>query len=80
MKKQLQIAEKILSSIKGYEVDFHRYNFLHLSGGILNERGTASAIHFYQKCLDKRFTDNDCCCKMLVGIYVVGRSLAGSWL
>ena len=55
VKKQLQTEGKILSSIQGYEVAFHRYNFLHLTGIKLNKGGTASAIHFYQKCLDKRF-------------------------
>ena len=59
VKKQLQIEGKILSSIQGYEVAFHRYNFLHLTGVKLNKSGTASAIHFYQKCLDKRLTEND---------------------
>ncbi len=59
VKNQLQTEEKILSSIQGYEVAFHRYNFLHLTGVRLNKGGTASAIHFYQKCLDKRLTEND---------------------
>lgn len=59
VKKQLQTEEKILSSIQGYEVAFHRYNFLHLTGVRLNKGGAASAIHFYQKCLDKRLTEND---------------------
>lgn len=59
VKKQLQTEGKILSSIQGYEVAFHRYNFLHLTGVKLNKSGTASAIHFYQKCLDKRLTEND---------------------
>lgn len=59
VKKQLQAKEKILSSIQGYEVAFHRYNFLHLTGVRLNKNGVASAIHFYQKCLDKRLTEND---------------------
>ncbi len=35
-----------MSSIQGYEVAFHRYNFLHLTGVKLNRGGTASAIHF----------------------------------
>ena len=34
-------------------------NFLHLTGVRLNKKETASAIHFYQKCLDKRLTEND---------------------
>ena len=59
VKKQLQTERKILSSIQGYEVAFHRYNFLHLTGVRLNKSGTASAIHFYQKCIDKRLTEND---------------------
>lgn len=59
VKKQLQKEKKILSSIQGYEVAFHRYNFLHLTGVRLNKEGTASAIHFYQKCLDKRLTEKD---------------------
>jgi len=59
IKKQLQAEEKFLSSIKCYEVVFHRSNFLHLTGVKLNKDGTASAIHFYQKCLDKRLTEDD---------------------
>ena len=59
VKKQLQEKGKILSSVHGYEVAFHRYNFLHLTGVRLNKKTTASAIHFYQKCLDKRLTEND---------------------
>lgn len=59
VKKQLQTQEKVLTSIRGYEVAFHRYNFLHLTGVKLNKDETASAIHFYQKCLDKRLTEND---------------------
>lgn len=59
VKKELQAEEKIMLSIKGYEVAFHRYNFLHLTGIRLNKSETASAIHFYQKCLDKRLTEND---------------------
>lgn len=59
VKKQLQTEGKILSSIQGYEAAFHRYNFLHLTGVRLNKSSTASAIHFYQKCLDKRLTEDD---------------------
>ena len=57
--KQLQESNKILSSVQGYEVVFHRYFFLHLTVVRLNNLETASAIHFYQKCLDKRLTEND---------------------
>lgn len=59
VKKQLQAEREILSSIQGYETAFHRYNFLHLTGIRLNKCRTASAIHFYQKCLDKRLTEDD---------------------
>lgn len=59
VKKQLQTQGEVLSAIYGYEVAFHRYNFLHLTGVKLNKSSTASAIHFYQKCLDKRLTEND---------------------
>lgn len=59
VRKQLQTEEKVLSSIRGYEVAFHRYNFLHLTGVRLNKSETASAIHFYEKCLDKRLTEQD---------------------
>jgi len=59
IKKQLQTEEKFLPSLKCYEVVFHRSNFLHLTGVKLNKDGTASAIHFYQKCLDKRLTEDD---------------------
>lgn len=59
VKEQLQTEGKILSSIQGYEVAFHRYNFLHLTGVRQNKKETVSAIHFYEKCLDKRLTEND---------------------
>ena len=57
--RQLQTIDKCLSSMQYYEVAFHRYNFLHLTGVRLNKMGTASAIHFYQKCLDKRLKEDD---------------------
>ena len=59
IKKELKTQNMLLSSIKGYEVAFHRYNFLHLTGVKLNKTKTVSAIHFYEKCLDKRLTEND---------------------
>lgn len=59
VKKQLQADGQKLSAIRGYEVAFHRYNFLHLTGVRLNHSLTVSAIHFYEKCLDKRLTEND---------------------
>ena len=59
IKKELQAQNGLLSSIKGYEVAFHRYNFLHLTEVRLNKDMVASAIHFYEKCIDKRLTEND---------------------
>lgn len=59
IKRELKTQNMFLSSIKGYEVAFHRYNFLHLTGVKLNKTKTVSAIHFYEKCLDKRLTEND---------------------
>lgn len=59
IKRELKTERKILSSIRYYEVAFHRYNFLHLTGVKLNKNETVSAIHFYEKCLDKRLTEHD---------------------
>ncbi len=59
IRKQMEKENKELSCIQGYEVAFHRYNFLHLTGVKINKEHTASAIHFYQKCLDNRLTDED---------------------
>lgn len=59
IKKQLQTEEKRISAIKGYEVVFHRYNFLHLTGVKINTSLVASAIHFYEKCLDRRLNEDD---------------------
>lgn len=59
IKKQLQQEEKNLCGIKAYEVVFHRYNFLHLTGVKINAKEIKSAIHFYEKCLDKRLSEND---------------------
>ena len=57
--KQLLTDTRILSSMEKYEVVFHRGNFLHLTGVKLNKTEVSSAIHFYEKCLDKRLTEND---------------------
>ena len=59
MKGQLQTERNLLSAIKSYEVAFHRYNFLHLTGVRVNRSGIGSAIHFYVKCLDNRLTEAD---------------------
>lgn len=59
VKKELQKEENNLFSLQGYEVVFHRYNFLHLTGVKVNSSETASAIHFYEKCLSNRLTEND---------------------
>ncbi|MCM1214218.1 MAG: PBECR4 domain-containing protein [Lachnospiraceae bacterium] len=59
VKKQLELEGHRLSVIKGFEVVFHRYNFLHLTGVRVNESGIGSAIHFYEKCLANRLTEED---------------------
>lgn len=60
VKKQLRTEEGVrLTAIKAYEVVFHTYNFMHLTGVKINANTTASAIHFYQKCLDNRLTEED---------------------
>lgn len=59
IKKQLLSEEKCLSLMKGYEVAFHRYNFLHLTGVRLSGSEIISSIHFYEKCLSNRLTEND---------------------
>ena len=46
VKKELQKEENSLFSLRGYEVAFHRCNFLHLTGVKVNISETASAIHF----------------------------------
>ncbi len=59
VRKHLQAGETRLISIKSYEVTFHRHNFQHLTGVRVNSREIKSAIHFYEKCLAKRLTEND---------------------
>lgn len=59
VKREIQKEDKRLFSLRGYEVVFHRYNFLHLTGVKINSVETASAIHFYEKCLGNRLTEND---------------------
>lgn len=59
VRKQLQNQENQLISVKSYEAVFQRYNFLHLTGVRINYSRTASAIHFYEKCLDNRLTEED---------------------
>lgn len=59
IKKQLISGEKYLSSLNGYETAFHRHNFLHLTGVIPVGSEIASSIHFYEKCISNRLTEND---------------------
>ena len=56
-----QIAQKaeIITDLQFYEVAFHRSNFLHLTGVIINKETTASSINFYEKCLDGRLSEDD---------------------
>jgi len=48
-----------LSAIKSYEAVFHQYNFLHLTGVRVNSAEIDSAIHFYEKCLSNRLTEDN---------------------
>lgn len=48
IKEQLGTEGKVLSSMQGYEVAFHRGNFLHLTGVKLNTHNTASSIHLIE--------------------------------
>lgn len=57
--KQLQIKNKILDAMQGYEVAFHRGNFLHLTGVKRNTAQIHSSIHFYETCLNNRLSEND---------------------
>lgn len=59
IRKQLQTEGYRLSAIKSYEVVFHRYNFLHLTGVRVHNSGVGSAIHFYEKCLANRLAEED---------------------
>lgn len=59
IRKQLQLEGGKPLSIKGYEAAFHRYNFLHLTGVRINSSSVDSAIHFLEKCLDNRLTQED---------------------
>lgn len=57
--KQIQSKEKVLSGLSAYEVAFHRSNFLHLTGVKVKGTEIASAINFYEKCLDHRLSEMD---------------------
>ena len=57
--QQLSEESKQMLAMQKYEVVFHRANFLHLTGVKLNRAEVSSAIHFYEKCLDKRLTEKD---------------------
>ena len=59
VKRQIQTPGSRLLSIKSYEVAFHRYNFLHLTGVRINHSSIDSASHFYEKCLDNRLAERD---------------------
>lgn len=59
IRMQLQAESEWPLSIKGCEVAFHRYNFPHLTGVKMNSARVASAIHFFEKCLDNRLIQED---------------------
>jgi len=57
--KQIVQGAKEIIELSFYEVAFHRSNFLHLTGVILNRETTKSAINFYEKCIDGRLSEDD---------------------
>jgi len=57
IKKQIERGEVL--QLKAYEVVFHRQNYLHLTGVKVNDKSIKSSIHFYEKCLKSRLTEND---------------------
>lgn len=59
IRKQLHTEGKRMLLIKKYEVAFHRYNFLHLTGAKINGSEISSSIHFYEKCLGHRLMETD---------------------
>ncbi len=59
VKRKAQTEGGRLDVIRAYEVVFHTYNFMHLTGVKRNADTTASAIQFYQKCLAKRLSEDD---------------------
>ncbi|MBQ8558872.1 MAG: hypothetical protein IJ439_02680 [Tyzzerella sp.] len=59
IKKEIEKKADVLSQMKYYEVAFHRYNFLHLTGVKVNQSEIQSAIHFYEKCLSNRLKEDD---------------------
>ncbi len=58
IRSQLEAGGEIIH-LCFYEVAFHRSNFLHLTGVIINNHFVKSSIHFYQKCLEGRLSEND---------------------
>ncbi len=57
--KQLSQNTETFTGLDFYEVVFHRSNFLHLTGVIINKETTRSAINFYEKCIDGRLSEED---------------------
>ena len=47
--KQIANKSATIIKLKFYEVAFHRSNFLHLKGVIINKEKIGSAINFYEK-------------------------------
>lgn len=59
VRKEVEKENAVLTTIKCYEVAFHRYNFMHLTGVKVNQSTIQSAIHFYEKCLNNRLKEDD---------------------
>ncbi len=59
IRKQLENSNNTISGLSFYETVFYRSNFLHLTGVKPNKNAVGSSIHFYEKCLDGRLSEND---------------------
>lgn len=59
VKKEYHAEYEKMSSIKSFEVAFHRHNFVHLTGVRPHEGRIRSAIQFYDKCLNNRLKEDD---------------------
>lgn len=59
VRKQIEADKDPISGLSFYETTYHRSNYLHLTGIRLNTSTVASSIHFYEKCLAGRLSEDD---------------------
>ncbi len=59
IRKQMEDGNDTILGLSFYETAYHRSNFLHLTGVGLNKASVASSIHFYEKCIDGRLSEDD---------------------